>query len=249
MRITITIYVACLLYACNSISKQSDFILPTDSIAPAPSHKPLYPAEVDFGYEAKAKHIGLTDVATLDSTIVIRLAYSTKVNFTNTDLYGAFDKAYLIDAYAKKLVTAQNKLKQLHPNYTLVVYDAARPVFVQQQLWDQAPLPENTKQLYLSKPDQNSLHNYGAAIDLAILDSNGVQLDFGSAYDFFGEEAQPRFEQKLLTLGKLTKTQIANRKLLRFIMLYAGFTSIQTEWWHYNACSRAFAKKNYQLVK
>ncbi|MBK8845067.1 MAG: M15 family metallopeptidase [Bacteroidetes bacterium] len=248
MRITITLYVLWLLAACNSIQKQNEIIVARETTAPATTESPPAQIEEDFGFEAKAKAIGLTDIAMLDSSIAIRIAYSTKDNFTKTDLYGTFDKAYLIDGYAKKITAAQIKLKQLHPHYTLVIYDAARPVVVQQKLWDQAQLPESTKRLYLSKPEQNSLHNYGAAIDLAILDSTGKQLDFGSTYDFFGEEAQPRFEQKLLKQGKLTNHQIENRKLLRSLMLSVGFTSIQTEWWHYNACSRVYAKNNFKLL-
>jgi D-alanyl-D-alanine dipeptidase len=150
---------------------------------------------------------------------------------------------------AAKLRTANKILQKKFPEYTITIYDAARPVAVQRQLWDLAKIEPSKKHLYLSHPEQNSLHNYGAAVDVAILDSRGQMLDFGSPYDFFGEAAQPQLEQKLLQQGDLNLWQIANRKLLRSVMMQAGFTPIKTEWWHFNACTRAFAKQHYKLFQ
>jgi D-alanyl-D-alanine dipeptidase len=47
----------------------------------------------------------------------------------------------------------------------------------------------------------------------------------------------------------LTRIQVNNRKLLRKIMAQAGFRSITSEWWHFNSCSLASAKKKYAVLK
>jgi D-alanyl-D-alanine dipeptidase len=52
-----------------------------------------------------------------------------------------------------------------------------------------------------------------------------------------------------LEQGQLNSAQIANRRLLRQVMYKAGFFGIQTEWWHFNASTRAFARENYTLVE
>ncbi|MFB0998557.1 MAG: M15 family metallopeptidase, partial [Flavobacteriales bacterium] len=59
----------------------------------------------------------------------------------------------------------------------------------------------------------------------------------------------PREEKKLLKAEELTENQVKRRFLLRKVMKKAGFFNIQTEWWHWNSCSRNTAKRKYKLVK
>ena len=59
----------------------------------------------------------------------------------------------------------------------------------------------------------------------------------------------PKLESVLLKKGKLSKTQIENREVLRQVMQQAGFSKIESEWWHFNAFSRAEAKRRYQVVQ
>jgi D-alanyl-D-alanine dipeptidase len=56
-------------------------------------------------------------------------------------------------------------------------------------------------------------------------------------------------EEKLLADGSLTQLQYDNRKLLRKVMRQAGFWNIQTEWWHFVACSREAAMGKYKIVE
>ena len=56
-------------------------------------------------------------------------------------------------------------------------------------------------------------------------------------------------KKRLLKEGKLTQKQIENRVLLRKVMKKAGFFNIQTEWWHWNSCSRNTAKSKYKVVR
>jgi D-alanyl-D-alanine dipeptidase len=116
-------------------------------------------------------------------------------------------------------------------------------------MWDSVDLSPSERQKYLSNPGNYSLHNFGAAVDLTIIDDHGRELDMGTPYDYFGTEAHPRSEQTLYSEGKLTASQIINREILRDVMRQAGFTGIETEWWHFNSCSRIRATEIYTLVK
>lgn len=200
-------------------------------------------------YEQLMINAGLKLVTDYDSTIKVKLLYSTADNFMRKDIYGNFDRAYLLPFVCKRLAAAQKHLKTKHPDYSLIIYDAARPFICQQMLWDYAPLNAAQKPLYVSNPQKTSLHNYGAAVDVAIVNSSNVQLDFGTPFDFFGEESQPQKEPQLLKQAKLTAKQIENRKLLREVMKLGGFSSIKTEWWHFNAASRKTAMEKFMLIR
>jgi D-alanyl-D-alanine dipeptidase len=191
---------------------------------------------------------GLVNIQELDSSIKVDLRYSSTNNFMNTDVYGDWENAYLQPDVAEKLVIANLLLKSKFPNYSLLVLDAARPVSVQQKMWNMINLPIAEKIKYLSNPQNGSLHNYGAAVDVTIVNEIDEELDMGTPYDFFGEEAHPAKEMQLLLEGKLTEEQINNRKLLRDIMHKAGFSYLPTEWWHFNSCSRPEAMQKYRII-
>ncbi len=199
--------------------------------------------------EQRIRAAGLVDVTSLDSTIRVDLRYSTTDNFTGIDVYGDFNRCYLQPDVAEKLVKAQAFLRAKYPYYSLVVYDAVRPLHIQRLMWDTIRLPPGQKTKYLSNPDNGSLHNYGAAVDAGIVDDHGFALDMGTPYDFFGEKAHPVKEQEMLASGELTHRQVLNRELLREVMRKAGFFGIQTEWWHFNSCRRNEAAEKYQMVQ
>ncbi len=192
---------------------------------------------------------GLINIKKIAPAIRISLRYSSTNNFMNTDVYGAIENAYLQPDVAGKLALAQNFLQEEYPGFALLVYDAARPLSVQQLMWDTINVPVREKTKYLSNPQQGSLHNYGAAVDLTIADSLGVELDMGTSYDYFGELAYPRKEAIMLAQGKLTNQQVLNRQLLRKVMFRAGFFNIQTEWWHFNSCTLEKASTLYKLIE
>ena len=195
------------------------------------------------------KH-GLVDVQKIDPTLKVDLKYSTTDNFIKEDVYGDLERAYLQPMAAEKLVKANQFLKQEKPNYTLLVYDGARPRGVTKIFWTRmSHLPYNRREDFVADPAKGSIHNFGCAVDLTIADERGKALDMGTIFDFFGQEAEPRREAAMLKAGKLTPQQVENRKLLRRVMKKAGYTSIETEWWHYNAMSREKAKAKYGFIE
>lgn len=191
---------------------------------------------------------GLIDIIKIDSSIAVDIKYASTHNFLKTNFYNNFNKAYFQKDVALKLSKAQSYLKQNHPHYSLLIYDAARPLRIQQLIWDAVKLPVSEKIKFVSNPKNGSLHNFGAAVDLPILDENKKELDMGCIYDTLHPIAWPMLETKFLSKGILTQKQINNRKLLRSVMYKAGFYNIQTEWWHFNSCPRNQAIKKYKKI-
>lgn len=191
---------------------------------------------------------GLVDISRKDSTIQVYLMYAYPENIMGDVVYEGMTKAWLRPEAAEKLLKAQELLKKEHPGYTLIVYDAARPMKVQQRMWDLVKGTDKTN--YVSNPaNGGGLHNYGMAVDVSILDANGKPLPMGSPVDFFGEEAHTDQEEVLLESGKITREEFNNRRLLRRLMQNAGFRTIVYEWWHFNACSRAEARERFPVIE
>ncbi len=189
----------------------------------------------------------LVNVNALDSSIRVDMKYSTTDNFTKTILYDSLANIYLHPLAAKKLVAAQKYLKTLHPDYSLLVYDAIRPLSVQRKMYR---VVQNTKYAaYVANPSRTGLHNYGMAVDLTICNKKGVPLDMGTSFDFFGSAAGINKETELVQRGVLTKQQVANRELLRKVMRHAGFLTIRGEWWHFNAVPLIEARKLYKVIE
>jgi L,D-peptidoglycan transpeptidase YkuD (ErfK/YbiS/YcfS/YnhG family) len=108
---------------------------------------------------------------------------------------------------------------------------------------------ETEQEAYVAAPKKGSIHNFGAAVDVSIVDSAGLPLDMGTPFDYFGELAQPKYEERFLKEGKLTEEHLQNRKLLQEVMNEAGFRGIPDEWWHYNGFSLEEVKKRYSIVE
>ncbi|MDR1983402.1 MAG: M15 family metallopeptidase [Prevotellaceae bacterium] len=190
--------------------------------------------------------IGLINIKTIDKDIVVDLKYATTDNFTGKNMYGDFREAYLQPEVAKMLASAQKKLREKHNDWNIIIYDAARPRSVQQKMWD---VVKNTDwKNYVASPTRISMHSYGVAVDVGIVDTQGNIIDMGTGFDEFTEKSQPRYEQKFLQEKKLTRQQINNRLVLRNAMKSAGFRSIQNEWWHFEAMTREQAKQKHKPI-
>jgi len=191
---------------------------------------------------------GYIDIAEMDPTIRIHLMYAYQDNFMRKAVYTGITKAWLQPEAAKKLIKAQQLLKEIYPQYSLIVYDAARPMSVQRKMWDLVRGTDKTN--YVSNPaNGGGLHNYGMAVDVSIIDNTGNPLPMGSVVDFFGEEAHTNKEESLVQKGKITQEEFKNRRLLRKVMTDAGFRTILYEWWHFNACSRAEARERLAAIE
>ncbi|MDR1646217.1 MAG: M15 family metallopeptidase [Tannerellaceae bacterium] len=191
--------------------------------------------------------IGLVDVAKMDTSLRVCLRYATSDNVMGKVVYTGITGAWLHPDAAARLLKAQCLLKAKHPGYTLLIYDAARPMSVQRTMWNIVRGTPKTN--YVSNPAKGGgLHNYGMAVDVTIADDSGIPLPMGTAFDYFGEEAHTDQENLLLQSNRITREDFHNRRLLREVMRQAGFRTIRYEWWHFNACSREEARQNYRLI-
>lgn len=202
----------------------------------------------DSELEKIFKDYGLVDVNTLDSTIMIDLRYAGTQNFLGKNMYGEIKHAYLQKDVALKLVKASQWIREYQSDLRLVVLDAARPLSIQQLMWTDILLPNGNKEKFVSSPQIGSLHNYGAAVDVTLYQLSKGYLDMGTSFDSFSDTAYTVNEDYLLKSGKLHQQQYQNRKFLRKAMTTAGFSPIETEWWHFNSCSRNYAKTHYPLI-
>lgn len=191
---------------------------------------------------------GMVTVHSVDSTILTDLMYTRADNFTGRVLYTDLHTAYLHPEAAKALAKAQLELKRLRPDLTLKVYDAARPMHIQQKMWN--VVAGTPKHIYVSNPKNGGgLHNYGLAVDVTLSRTNGDTLHMGTLIDHLGPLAHIDTEEALVRSRKLTAEAVKNRRLLRQVMQAAGFRPLRTEWWHFNLRSRAEAKAHYKVIK
>ncbi|MBQ6191341.1 MAG: M15 family metallopeptidase [Bacteroidaceae bacterium] len=192
---------------------------------------------------------GLVDILSLDSTIHVSLMYSRADNFTGKVLYTDLREAYLHPKAAAALAKAQQALRKRRPELSLKVYDATRPMSVQQKMWN--TVVGTKQQNYVSNPrNGGGMHNYGLAVDITLCEAaTGDTLDMGTKVDFLGSYAHIDNEAALVSRHIISKKAKQNRELLREVMSEAGFKPLRTEWWHFNLVSRAEAKAHYKAVR
>ncbi|MEK6547720.1 MAG: M15 family metallopeptidase [Bacteroidota bacterium] len=209
-----------------------------------------YSQKTTCSFELAMEKQGLVEVSSNAPGIWVELKYGTSDNFMGKDVYGCLRHAYVQKPVLQMLIKAQAALETTHPGYHLLVYDAARPLAIQRILWNSlTQYPPAERQKYVADPKQHSIHNYGSALDLTVADAQGKPLDMGTKYDFFGDLAYPSKEKAMLAAGILSQKAYQNRLILRNAMQSAGFMRIEFEWWHFNAFSRADAKRRFPVVQ
>jgi D-alanyl-D-alanine dipeptidase len=175
----------------------------------------------------------LVDVTTLDERFLLDIKYATTDNFFGQKVYDE-PRCLLVKSVAEKMSAAQRWLDRHHAGLRLMFKDCYRPHSVQLVMWE--AVKGTPKARYVANPHNKvgSIHSYGAAVDLTLAGADGKELDMGTPYDHLGELAEPRHEAKFLEAGKLTKEQVANRRILRRAMNQSGMHGLLNEWWHFN---------------
>lgn len=154
-----------------------------------------------------------------DANFVLDMKYATEDNFLKSKVYDC-GSCYLRYKTVKKLITANEKFKK--KSFQIKLFDCYRPLDVQKKMWTLVPNPN-----YVANPSKGSIHNRGGAVDITLIDTNGMPLEMGTEFDFFGPESSHDYQN-------LSEQILNNRKLLKKIMSKSGFESFDSEWWHYN---------------
>jgi D-alanyl-D-alanine dipeptidase len=178
--------------------------------------------------------------------IAVDLRYAGTGNFVGRDLYGKLDCAWLHQLAADGLAQAAARLAQDAPGHRVLVLDALRPHRVQVQLWDR--LDGTGLRQYVADPALGSIHSFGMALDVTLLDPEGRELDMGSGFDEMNERSHPRLEAEHLAKGVLSATQVGHRELLRSVMSAGGFNGIDNEWWHFDMLDRRHVRHHFIRV-
>lgn len=183
--------------------------------------------------EIKYKSLtGLADttfvrIADFSGDFAYDLRYATTNNFLKEKVYNC-PECYTRAKTAKALLVANADFMKL--GYRIKFFDCYRPNSVQYKMWKIVPNPQ-----YVANPKKGSIHNKGGAVDITLETLDGVEVDMGTDFDFFGKKA---YHDNI----NLPQEILANRKLLKGTMEKHGFWSIRTEWWHYNLSAMSNAK-------
>lgn len=192
---------------------------------------------------------GMVNIQMIDNDILVNLKYTTTDNFVGQDMYGDLQEAYLEREFANRVAKAQSILKEYNPNYTLLIYDAARPISVQRAM--RQCVEGTSLERFVADGTRGGRHNYGVAVDLTIATLDGTPLDMGAGFDDFTEaasvkgtadtsdastrtpEVYRRYINNLAKRGIISYQAAQNRILLIEVMHKAGLYPYRREWWHY----------------
>jgi D-alanyl-D-alanine dipeptidase len=202
----------------------------------------------DCEMEKRMIELGLTEITAKDSSIRVEIINATSRNILGVNVYGCYDKCYLQPQAAKKVIAAQQQLKKGHPGYSLKIMEGTRPGSVQKKMFERV---KNTSlQKFVADPSKGSMHNFGAAIDVTIIDADGTELDMGKPDPRMVLTGKSEWEIKLFfAFNRLSKKQKQNRELLKETMLRAGFIPVSFAWWHFDAFEKEYVRKRFVIIK
>ncbi|MGV2832106.1 M15 family metallopeptidase [Myxosarcina sp. GI1(2024)] len=180
--------------------------------------------------------------------------------------YGNKSPYYLRQGVVAALLQAQSLLTKEHPRWQLKIFDAYRPLAVQQFMVDYTfntliaqcelnpselspqqcqDLWDRVYQLWAVPSDDPATpppHSTGSAIDLTIVDEMGNDLNMGGEIDELSERSHPDYYAG----DRHTESEQyqLHRQLLNKVMSEAGFCRHPREWWHFSLGDRMWAWLN-----
>ena len=177
--------------------------------------------------------------------------------------YGERSPYCLRRGVLEALEMAQSLLNKSHPGWKLKIYDAYRPVGVQQFMVDytfnsllkkhhltpstvsaqqRQNLWEQVYQLWAAPSVERNTpppHSTGSAVDLTIVNAYNKTIDMGGEIDELSERSHPDYYQESLQLNE--QQYHRHRQLLNRVMTHAGFIRHPHEWWHFSLGDQMWA--------
>lgn len=163
---------------------------------------------------------------------------------------------YLRQNVCDRLIKANQYLQREYPRLRILVFDAYRPIEVQQFMvnyafseqletkglaleWlSETQLQELWQEVYQfwavpsSDPAIPPPHSTGAAVDVTLCDINGNWVDMGSDIDEISPRSYPGYFEN--SSDKIEVGYHQNRQVLNRVMTAAGFAQHYYEWWHFS---------------
>ena len=177
--------------------------------------------------------------------------------------YGQYSPYFLRKSVLQQLEAAQAHVQSQKAGWQLQIFDAYRPIPVQQFMVDHTfeqlaaaeglstdAIDKKTRvrlQAQVSEfwatpshdPNTPPPHSTGAAVDLTLLNSEGCVVDMGSAIDEISPRSYPdHFGQEK---GDEAQQLHHHRQILSQAMNKAGFRQHPKEWWHFSAGDQLWA--------
>ena len=177
--------------------------------------------------------------------------------------YGGKSPYYLRQGVLEALIGAQNYLQQDYPRWRLLIFDAYRPVEVQQFMvdytWNQILKTQGLKRESLSNADIEEIyrqvyqiwavpsldpatpppHSTGAAVDITLVNEKGEILDMGGEIDELSERSYPNYYEN--SQDEQGRIYHQRRGLLHQTLKKAGFQRHLGEWWHFSRGDQLWA--------
>ena len=178
--------------------------------------------------------------------VQVSLRYATADNFAGQVLYDSEAVQYLRREAVQALAVSAWWLAHHRPGHCLQVLDALRPQRVQEHL--HALVAGTPQARYLAEPRRGSIHSFGMAVDVTLLDPAGSEVDMGSTFDEMTDRSHTDREAEQLALGVLGAAQLAERGWLRACMRAGGFVGISTEWWHFDLGDKQAVRERFPRV-
>lgn len=178
-------------------------------------------------------------------------------------VYGDRSPYHLRQGVLNSLIQAQGQLQMLCPNWRIQIFDAYRPVAVQQFMVDytfdsvvqvqglsaahlsaaiREAIWEQVYQIWaVPSLDQNTPppHSTGAALDVTLVDSTGQTVNMGSAIDELSTRSHPAYFAT--STDPLEQQYHIYRQLLWDVMRKAEFQRHPVEWWHFSIGDQMWA--------
>ena len=182
--------------------------------------------------------------------------------------YGEHSPYYLRPRVIESLIQAQGYLDVLHPKWRIQIFDAYRPIAVQQFMVDysfaQAVRDRGLTEVELSPNQRQEIweavyeiwavpsldektpppHSTGAAVDVTLVDDAGQIVNMGSPIDEMSERSHPDYYVN--NDHSEAQKHHAHRQLLQDVMLKVGFQRNPREWWHFSIGDQMWAWLNNQ---
>ena len=153
---------------------------------------------------------------------------------------------------ANKLIEAINFLPE---EYDFYIKEAYRALSQQSKSFDKVlkyyfeEYPElNENELYLETckyvaPPECAPHPTGAAIDITLMDKQGIELDLGTPFNATPKETE---SATYFDSDKISDKAKEYRQVLKHTLEKVGFANYPPEWWHWSYGDRYWAFMNNQ---